>query len=384
MWTRDELYYYVSKTQGGRPAGTGKIVFYTKHDYGQVPLFPCVANRTDSALPEEEYIPLLEGAYAMIPGYNQVLTLLSNAAVFNTTPRYVIIRADGTAVLDPDTNEPLITETDNIAGLDPEYVAVIESGGGEFKQLTIENVDDLIALIELYGRQLDQTLPPEAALGASGSEEPAWGTRLKQAAANIKITPVVNNHARGLRRMTRMWARIIQNRRQEVTIYGKPSRKGRARSVRSEIILKPDNISMDISVIQDSHDAQEKIVRTQVGLGLFTAGVIGPVEFHEDWRGVDDPYGAIMASMAWQVVQTLLPQTLTRVVARVQGRLPELTPNEIEAQAGAMLDATAAVTGEPAAAAGVRQPGIEQGVTQNALPVLQGPGAAPLEGGLPV
>jgi len=388
LFSRDEVYYFVSRQQGGKPAGGGTIVFHTKHDMGEVPLFPACANQTDSPFPEEEYIPLLEGAYAMVPGYNQVSTLLSNAAVFNTTPRYVIIKADGTPVLDPDSGEPMVTETDNIAGLDPRYAAVIETGGGSFEQLKIENVDDLVRLLDFWAVALDQVLPPEAAMGASGSEEPAWGTRLKQAAANVKITSVVKNHARAVRKMARMWSRVIRHRKQTVVIYSKPARRGKNHSVRGEIELNPRNLSIDIRVEQDDHDAQERIVMTQVGMELLEANRIGPIEFYEKWKGSDDPFGDLQAALSWQVVRALMDAVMIpRIIARVQGRIAEQTPNEV--QAGAELFAATnprpdMLPGEPAAAAGIRQPGIEQGGVQNALPPLQGQGAAPVDAGLPL
>jgi hypothetical protein len=384
VFTRDEVYYYISKHQGGRPDGRGTIVFHTKHDMGEVPLYPAAANQTDSALPEEEFIPTLEGAYAVVPGFNQIQTLLSGAAVFNTTPRYVIIRSDGSPILDPDTNEPLIMETQSTAGLDPEIASVINTGGGEFKQLKIENVNDLINLLEFWSAALDQTLPPEAATGASGSEEPAWGTRLKQAAAQVKIQPVVTNHPRAVRRMARMWARVIRHRKQKVIVYGKPHRRGKVRSVRAEIELDPKDLSLDLSVFQDDADAQTKIVRTQVGLELLQAGVTDPITFQEQYKGEDDPYGAQQAADAWKVVQALMPQMVQRIMNRVQGRLVADTPAE-EQMGAEVLAANAprpdGQLGEPAAAAGIRQPGMEMGTTQDSLPPLSGPNGAPLPGG---
>ena len=388
IFTRDEVYYFVSKQSGGKPvSGSGALVFYTKHDMGEVPLFPAAANQTDSPLPEEEFIPTLEGAYAVVPGFNQIQTLLSGAAVFNTTPRYVILRRDGTPILDPDTNEPLIMETQNTAGLDPEIASVIDTGGGEFKQLKIENVNDLVSLLEFWASALDQTLPPEAAVGASGSEEPAWGTRLKQAAAQTKIAPVVTNHPRAVRKMARMWTRVIRHRKQKVIVYGKPHRRGKASTVRAEIELAPENLTLDLSVFQDDADAQTKIVRTQVGLELLQAGVIDPITFQEEFRGVDDPFAAQQAADGWQVVLALRPMMTQRIIARVQGRLMQQTPAE-ETAAAELLAANAprpdGQLGEPAAAAGIRQPGIEQGLTQDTMPPLEGPGAPPVQGGAPL
>lgn len=390
VWTRDEVYYYVSRQQGGRPAGLGRMVFHSHHDYGEVPFWPAGAYQTDSVLPEEEYIPLLEGAYAMVPGYNQVLTLLSNAAVFNMVPRYVIIRADGSPVMDPDTNQPLVFETDNVAGLDPQYAAIVETGGGEFRQLKIENVADMITLVELYGHALDQTLPPEAATGASGAEEPAWGTRLKQAAANVKIAPVVKSHAAAVTGMARFWSRMVKHRNQRVLVYAKPRKRYSSSaapvSVRAPIELDPKQVSLDVSVSQRTSDAQERIVKMQVGMQLrypqSGQPAIGDLEFYEEYMESDDPVGAIREAQAQQVVDQLRPQLVARVLARVQARLAEPTPNEVQAAAQQRARADM-LPAEPAAAAGIRQPGIEQPLVQRSLPTIAGPGAAPLNGRLP-
>lgn len=393
IWTRDEVYYYVSRQNGGRPAGVGQLVFHSKHDYGEVPLWPAAAYMTDSTLPEEEYIPLLEGAYAMIPGYNQVLTLLSNAAVFNLVPRYVIVRHDGSPVMDPDTNQPMVFETDNVAGLDPQYAAIVETGGGEFKQLKIENVQDMLNLIDIYGRALDQTLPPEAAIGSSGAEEPAWGTRLKQAAANIKIVPVVQNHAAAVTGMARFWSRVVKHRNQDLFIYGKPEKRYSAKNapanVRAAITLHPQDVSLDISVAQRTSDAQERITKMQVGVQLrypqSGQTAIDDLEFYEEWMEADDPIGAARRAMAQQVVDAVKPQMVERIIQRVQARLTEPTPNEVEAQAQtqARMGRTDMQPAEPAAAAGIRQPGIEEGVGMKNLPELSGPGAPPLNGAAP-
>jgi hypothetical protein len=381
LWTRDEVYYIVSKASGGKPSG-GRIVFHSKHDLGCVPLWPAAASVTDSNLPEEEYIPLLEGAYAMVPGYNQVLTLLSNAAVFNLIPRYVIVRNDGTPVMDPDTNTPMTFETDNVAGIDPQYAAIVDTGGGSFVQLKIENIGDMLNLVEIYGRALDMTLPPEAAVGSSGAEEPAWGTRLKQAAANIKIQPVVENHAAAVRGMARFWSRIIKHRRQKIVVYCKPekrySAKYKPQMTRAEISLNPDDVSLDVSVRQRSSDATERITKMQVGMQLRTPQngmpVIDDIEFYEEWMESDDPIGDARRATAQQIVDLMKPQIYERVMARVQARLTEPTPNEteVQAQTTAAMGRSDMLPSEPAAAAGIRQPGIEQSMGMKEMPAPGG------------
>ena len=382
LWTRDEVYYYVSRHQGGKPTGVGRIVYHSKHDYGEVPFWPSAAFGTGMHLPEEEYIPLLEGAYAMVPGYNQVLTLLSNAAIINTTPRYILIQNNGSPVLDPDGNT-MFFETDNINGLTPDLMAVIE-GGGTLQQAKIENVNDIITLLEVYSRQLDDTLPPEAATGASSQHEPAWGTRLKQAAANIKIGPLVDNHARAKTKQNRWRSRIIKHRGQKVVLYSRPQREGEIASARRELSLDPDEISLNISVSQDQHDAQERITMMQVMTEMYTAGLIGPIEFYRDGMGKDDPLAAYQEAKAGQLAEAIYQNiSVPRIMERVQGRLAQRTPNEIqsEAEANARPDVKAA---NPAEAAAIRQPGVGEAPTQNSLPTLNGQGAPSLNGAVPV
>lgn len=378
IWTRDEVYYCVSRSSGGRPAGVGRVVFHSKHDLGEVPFWPAAATVTDSTRPEEEYIPLLEGAYAMIPGYNQAMTALSNMVMFNAIPRYVIIRNDGTPVMDPDTNQPMTFETDNVAGLDPQYAAIVETGGGSFMQLKIEGVQDVINLVEMYGKALDQTLPPEAAVGSSGAEEPAWGTRLKQEAANTKIQPVVDNHAAAVAGMARYWSRVIKHRNQPVVIFCKPetrySGKYKPQSVRAEVTLSPADVSLDISASQRSSSADERTVKMQVGMQLRTPQnglpVIDDLAFYEEWMESDDPIGDARRAHAQQLFDLIKPQIDQRVIARVQARIGQPTPNETEAQAQMTASAGRSdqLPAEPAAAAGIRQPGIEQSMGMKEMP----------------
>lgn len=384
LWTRDEVYYYVSRHQGGKPTNAGRIVYHSKHDYGEVPFWPSAAYYTGSSSPpEEEYIPLLEGAYAQIPGYNQLITLLSNASVFNATPRYIVIRNDGAPVMDPSTGDAMMFETDNVAGLDPNVTAVIEAGG-EFRQLKIENVSDLVTLLEVYSQQLDDTLPPEAATGASSQHEPAWGTRLKQAAANIVIKPLVDNHARAKTKQNRWRSRIIKHRGRPVVLYARPKRSGEIAHARREITLKPEDISLNISVHQDDHDAQEKIILMQVGTELYDAKRIGPIKYYGDFLGEDDPLAAYKEAKAGELAEAIYANiSVPRIMERVQGRIAPRTPNEIQAEgeANARPDVKSA---NPAEAAGVRQPAIGEAPTQNPLPPLGGAGAPAVEGALPV
>lgn len=365
VWTRTEFYYYISSGTGNSFSGNGNIVAHGFHKYGEVPLWPISATETDSPKPAKRYLPAIYGALAIIPAFNQMMTLLSNAAVYNTTPRYVIIKPDGTPVIDDATGESVTFASDTTVGLSPEFVSII-NGGGTFEQLKIENVDDLVKLMEFYSVQLDTTLPSEAALGSSGASEPAWGTRLKQAAQAIKVQPLVDSHASGVERMASMWSRDIRLSSLPVYIKTKPGKRGETRNVRGLIELNPDDIVLDIGVDQDKRSLDERLQLMQIGLELLAARRIDPIRYEEEFAGADDPRGNVLSALAWQGIEQLLPIMLQQVIMKVQGQLLP-TPNEIQAEAelGAAVEnngLNATPTGEPAEAAGVRFPGQEMGL----------------------
>jgi hypothetical protein len=385
IWTRTEFTYYVAA--GGTDSfGGGRIVASGEHRYGEVPFWPAIASETDSADPAKKYLPAVYGALAIIPGYNQILTLLSNAAIFNTTPRYVIIKPDGGMVVDPETGEPVQFSSDTGVGIDPEFITIIE-GGGEFQQLKIENVDDLINLLNQYSLAMDATLPSDAALGASGSSEPAWGTRLKQAAQNIKIAPLIENRSKALGGMGRMWSRDL--RYSGTKMYGKsaPHRRGKANNVRGVIELNPDDIVLDVGARLDEHDLQERLQLMQIGQEQLAAFLIDPIKYYEEFAGSDDPHGDFQRSIAYRAFMEMLPMLIQNVISNVQGNLIE-TPNMIQEKAKlAAGQVTDAPVGEPAEAGGVRFPGQEMGLTQNPLPDLGGGangGAPQVRGDQPV
>lgn len=385
IWTRTEFYYYIAA--GGTDSfGGGRIVASGAHTYGEVPFWPAVATETDSADPARKYLPAIYGALAIIPGYNQILTLLSNAAIFNTTPRYVIIRSDGGMVVDPDTGEPVTFSSDTGIGIDPQFVSIIE-GGGEFQQLKIENVDDLISLLSQYTAAMDATLPSDAALGASGSSEPAWGTRLKQAAQNIKVAPLVEGRAKALGGMGRMWSRDLRYTGTKMYAKSAPHRRGKANNIRGVIELNPDDIVMDVGARLDKHDLQERLQLIQIGGELLDSFRIDPIKYYEDYAGSDDPHGDFQRAIAYRAFFEMLPMLIQNVIANVQGNLIE-TPNMIQQQAKLSAgQMTGAPTGEPAEAGGVRFPGQEEGLVMNQLPDLGGNpngGAPPVRGDLPV
>ena len=140
--------------------------------------------------------------------------------------------------------------------------------------------------------------------------------------------------------------------------------------------------------LSDDADAQEKIVRMQIGMEMLEANRIGPIEYYEKWVGSDDPYGDFQSALAWQVQRALLDTVMIpRILQRVMAGLRALTPNEALGRAEGLVAATNPrpdmLPGEPAAAAGIRQPGVEQGAVQNQLPTLAGPGADSVQDGLP-
>ena len=387
IWTRTEHYVYVTRAQNYEG---GKRVWATKHDYGQVPAWPAPFTDTDSAAPEERHMPAMEGAYASVPGYNQVLTLLSQNTTWNAIPRFVIMLPENQGFMtDARTGGPKILSSDSTVGLDPNEMEVI-SNGGKIEQLTIEGAGDLLNLLAIYQQQLSDALPSEAAKGTGGTSGPAWTTNLLQLAQRVVLAPAVEFHASAIEDMTRFQARLI--RKLPVPVYFNAAIGKRGRATPTAMVnLRPDRVSLNLSVHQSANSREEQLVAIQAGMTMLnnpTGPLIDMWEFFEDFKGSDDAHEAVlrahlqtMMNVLTGTVQlppgSLLQLVMDLVAGQVPLRLAEELPavgRALAAQSLAQLGATAG-GGGLTRAAGIVEPGV------NAPATLEGTGTAP--GALP-
>ncbi len=383
VWTRDETYVYISSSPG---FNGGWIAWASEHDYGEVPAYEAPYSETPMREPHERFLPGLEGAFASVPAFNQVATLLSQVGTWNATPRFVIMlpeKVGGGYLTDARTGSIVLLDSEASIGTNPEYMEVIRNGG-KVEQLHIEGSDDLIALLAFYQTQLGDALPSEAARGTGGQAGPAWTTNLLQKANNVQLGPAVRNNAIAWSRIHRLHARILKQRQQEVFMLAAPGTRGSAKAARAMISIKPEEWSLNLSVDQNPNTAEEQMILMQLGNNLFEKQLIDLWQLYEDYHGVEDVRDAIIRRYQQMTLDHFigvvpLPEgsVLIDVVNIVRGLLPGRVANQVPNAAQALSEdavlnratPTSAAGGGGTAIAGINQPAV------NASPIQPNPTA---------
>lgn len=385
IWTRTEHYVYVTRAFNYEG---GKIVWATKHDYGAVPAWPAPFTETGSESPDERFMPALEGAYATVPGYNQVLTLLSQNTTWNAIPRFVIMLPEGGGlVTDPRTGGPLILNSESTVGLDPDVMEVLNNGA-TIQQLTISGAGDLLRLLEIYSQQLSDTLPSEAAKGTAGASGPAWTTTLLQIAQRSVLSPAVEYHATAIEDQARFQARLL--RRLPVPVYFNAAIGKRGGAVPTAMVhLDPDKVSINLSVQQSVNNREEQLVALQTGQNLLnnpTGPLIDMWEYFEHYASSEDANESVLRAHLQVMLDVMVgtrelpPGSLLQLImditaGQVPLRLAEQLPAVGRALAAQSLAAreqgATAAGGATTRAAGIVAPGA------NAPATLAGTGTQP-------
>ena len=389
IFTREEIYYFVTKSFNYEG---GALLWGTKHNYGEVPLWPVPFTDTGSERPHERFLPALAGAYASVPGYNQVLTLLSQNITWNAIPRFVIMLPEGGGLLtDPRTGNPRILTSESTVGLDPDTMEVLQNGA-TIQQLTIEGAADLLRLLEVYQANLSDALPSEAAKGTGGTSGPAWTTTLLQLAQRVVLAPGVEFHAAALEQIMRFQARTTRALPMPVYFLASMGKRGKADGARL-VELKGDKVSLNLSVNQSANSREEQLTALEIGRNLLnnpTGPLIDLWEFFEDYMGANNPHESVLRvhlqTMLNAMVGTVeLPEgsLLQLIMDITAGQVPIRLAEELP-QVGRALAAESLARGGGAQtpggggitrAAGIAAPGV------NAPLTLEGTGTRP--GGLP-
>lgn len=388
VWTRAETYTFITRAWN---FAHGKIVWGTPHDYGEVPAYPVPFTATGKKPPEERFLPALEAAFATIPGYNQVVTLLSQMSSFNAIPRFWLQQPEGQGPLvDPRTGAPKLYESESTVGLNPEEMEIIKNGG-RLEQIVLQGTDDLINLMAIFQSELADELPSEAARGTGGTSGPAHTTRLLQDAQDDLLGPAVEYHAAAVQKMAQMMSRVIRKRGVPVFLLAAPGKNFEA-DTRALVELKPERISLNLTVSQSPNTREQQIVLMQTGITLLNnpTPLIDLHEFHEHYAGANDPQEATTRSLlqvAFNVMTGQLqvpPETLiAEVIEIVRGLLPLELAAEMPQVARAL--AAQSVADQPETiggggatrAAGISEPGVNQPATLEGL----GVGPPPAGGG---
>lgn len=378
--TRNEIYYMVSP-QGG--TGGGTIIYYTKHDYGEVPCYPMPFNWTASNRPDERFVGPLEPQMAYAPIINTLTTMQTNLAIIKGTPRVFVEMAPGQPVVDERTSE-IKTWSADLIGADPEIVQYIEAGGRVRSVAELLQDDgSMMAMLELLLTRSKSTAVPDAATGHGGDSGPAWGKRLMQQAHGILLQQAIGNYAAGLRAIFQLWARIIRARDERVGFFTLPDPRGKDKNIARYIDVEPEWATTMLAVQLASYTQEEWIARSQIGMEKHQAGYITKREFFEDYEGDPDPDARLfeldVEQLYNQLWADLYPQLLQELRGMLTASIVDIAPNTAQAVAQQIAQPP-----NIAGPAGIRQPGVGMSVTQPDLAALpqQPPQGAMVQAGL--
>jgi len=387
--TRDEVYCLVSTS----PGAIGTLVWYSEHDLGICPFVPAPGFYTDSRKPGGEYSSPMEAVFALANPLNQALMLASSVAVTNSTPRWVLVRDDGSLVPDPETGDPRILTSESAIGLDPN---ITETVAGQPVQLKIDAAF-LFQLIEFYYSRLDLALPSRAATGQEGTSGTAWGLRQMIEQQLSALKQPVDNHAEAVKMVVTGWIHALRaaHSRGEIDhlyAFALPKRRSSARDIRGLIELDPSDLVDAITVRQSADTAQAKVVKQQAGIEVMQAGMATRRRVLEDYFEAEDARGEDIEITAYDLEQFALYGDTSKILpgsvlydyamllrGQISQKMMALSPQAAIASAESMaMDAQAqymqtqaaqqAGQGNVAAASGIAQPGINAGLEQPGQP----------------
>lgn len=350
-----------------------------------VPVVEVPMMRTNVNVPGEEFTTPMEPVFAYVPLINQLLTVLSNATMFNGIPRWILELTDG-SILRGEDGEPVIVDNAPTPGLDPSEAAAYP---GTLRQLLID-VSAMQELAAIFFERLDACMPAAAATGEAGSSAAAWQVRLQIQQAQENLRQAVNNHADAVKEIQQMWIGWMRALDLPIYFFSAAGHRSDQRTVRGLIEFDPKDLTDAISVTQSLDSPEEATVRIQQGLELRASGAITWSQFFEEYLRAPDAREAEILMYVQQVVDHVMggipaaPGSIIQIVSdgvrgQIHYALMEASPNyaiaqaeQAAAQAQAQLmaqegaaptSAESAQVGNVAEAAGVREPGMGMATT---------------------
>lgn len=389
--TRDEVYCLV----GSSPSATGTLIWYAEHDLGDCPLVPAPGFYTDSSRPGGEYSSPMEAVFSRAPIINQLETLLTNVAAWNALGRFVIVKPDGALLEEPKTGDPVMVTSEKMLGAHPGEVEIV---AGTPMQLEI-NADLLLKLLEFYVGQLQQDLPSGVATGQEGrSSGTAWGDRQMLEQQLSGLSEPVDNHAEAVKGVMTRWIHCMRKaseRGELETVYAfaLPGKRQDKRSVRGLIEFDPAHLVDAILVHQSSDTAQSRILKQQAYMEMHAGGFKTMRQVLEDGMDEEDARQSEIDLVAYELRRLamygdqskILPNSaLYDFAMALRGELsqqlmahpPFAIATAKQMASEAMMQAQASMApagmppqeGNPAAAAGLKQPGIGMPLTPTGEP----------------
>ncbi len=353
--------------------------------------------RTDIETLGFEFTGPMSQVFAYAPLIDQLETLFSAAAVWNTAPRFYCRLPDGTVLRD-DNGEPKFFDAAPIPGVDPSQIGAYP---GEILPLTI-NTETIQALLPIYLEQIAKAMPNKAATGDAGSSSAAWLAQQNIQQSQMTIQEPVANHREALTAMLRVAHDYLRNAfgDDELYFFQVPTLGSRERVGRGLVSFKASDLTDSFVVQQELETPDERTVALQIGNELSALGKIDDDEYYRVYYRARDAREMVIRKYQQAIVDHVMgvkpaaPGSFIAMVAEsvmqsAQQELLQQNPvyaldysrkQAAQAQQQAQQSAQGGGLGGPVSqAGGVERPGVGMATTLQAQ--LGEPAQLPVGGG---
>ncbi len=259
--------------------------------------------RTDISTIGQEYSTAIDEVFAYVPPMNQLMTIMSNIAIYNGTPRLVGKLAAGQD-LRGDSGEPMAGDSAPVPGLNANEIAFYP---GDVTQLTIQ-AGTILDALKIYFERLDRVMPALGA-AASGADAAGWAIMQRVQESQQPFLRPVENFCQAVTGVVQRWHGWMRPLDVPIYFYAAPGHRKTDRDIRGLIEFDPKNLTDSIVVTQDVYTASEQTVREQIQMQKWQAKLIDDEQYYES-TNVQDPRAAV--TRRW--VQVVVDYVMTGVL----------------------------------------------------------------------
>lgn len=288
FFTRAEMVYLITSGNG---IDGGQEVYRCEHgatDQGVpvVPVFECATMYTDIDTMGSEFMGPMSQVFAYAPLINQLETLFSAAAAWNTAPRFYCRLPDGTILRD-DNGEPKFFDAAPVPGTDPSQIGAYP---GEILPLTI-NTQTIEALLPVYLEQMARAMPSQAATGNAASSGTAWLAQQNIQQQQQTIEEPVANHREAVGSLLRVAHDYLRHAYgdDDLWFFEIPTMGGATRTGRGLVTFKASELTDSFVIQQELETSDERTILLQIGEELLEKGRIDLDEYYRNYYRARDP-----------------------------------------------------------------------------------------------
>lgn len=264
--------------------------------------------RTDVSVTGKEYATALDPVFKWLAPINQMMTLKSLVALYNSTPR-LVGKLNAGADLSDDDGQPIGGNSAPAPGMDASEIAWYP---GEVTQLLIRD-ESMLDTLKLCLEQLEAVMP---SLGsdASGADAPGWALQMRIQEQQEPYREPVRNTCQAITGIIQRWHGWMKQLDTPICFFAAPGSTKGKRESRGLIEFDPKNLVDSIRVTQDVSTPSEATVRIQIGMQQWQAGLIDDEEYYDKYAREQDSREAVIRRWVQIVTNYVMTGTLPPAV----------------------------------------------------------------------